>query len=126
MATIADELLNDFDDSGSEQGDAGDDQNDGLFGADAVSPPDLKGSEQNGQSGMDLDDDEEEVGDAALDGGAPSHLKLDNVEDEEETKARVEKMQLADVGDVRSVARLMRQLKPVVEVRVFPQCYLVL
>ncbi|WPG99583.1 Hypothetical protein R9X50_00240100 [Acrodontium crateriforme] len=115
MTTIADELLNDFDDSGSEQGDAGEEHNSGLLETDGLSPPAVRGSAQDGQVGMELDDDEEEVDDTALDDGAPGHLKMDNVEDEEETKARVEKMHLADVGDVRSVARLMRQLEPVVE-----------
>jgi U4/U6 small nuclear ribonucleoprotein PRP31 len=41
---------------------------------------------------------------------------MDDAEDEEEAKARIEKMQLASVSDVRSVAGLMRQLEPVMEV----------
>jgi hypothetical protein len=39
-----------------------------------------------------------------------------DVEDEEETKAKVEKMQLGGVDDVRSVAGLMKSLEPVLEV----------
>jgi U4/U6 small nuclear ribonucleoprotein PRP31 len=39
-----------------------------------------------------------------------------DVEDEDEAKARVEKMQLGGVDDVRSVASLMKTLEPVIEV----------
>ena len=39
-----------------------------------------------------------------------------DVEDEEETKAKVEKMELGGVDDVRSVAKLMKTLEPVLEV----------
>ena len=41
-----------------------------------------------------------------------------DVEDEEETKAKIEKMQLGGVDDVRSVAGLMRTLEPVLEVSI--------
>jgi U4/U6 small nuclear ribonucleoprotein PRP31 len=59
---------------------------------------------------------EEQHDDEDPDAAAPSHLKMDDAEDEEEAKARIEKMQLASVSDVRSVAGLMRQLEPVMEV----------
>ena len=65
---------------------------------------------------MELDGDEEEPDDADIDASAPSHLKMEDAEDEEETKARVEKMELKTVSDVRSVAGLMKQLEPVLEV----------
>ncbi|KAF2771707.1 Nop domain-containing protein [Teratosphaeria nubilosa] len=40
---------------------------------------------------------------------------MEEQEDEEETKARVEKMKLKSYSDVRSVATLMKQLQPVME-----------
>ena len=58
---------------------------------------------------------EERNDDADLDAAAPAHVAMDDAEDEEEAKARIEKMQLASVSDVRSVAGLMKQLEPVME-----------
>lgn len=118
MTTVAEELFNDFEDGGSEQGDD-EQQNDGLFAdqgytEDAVANGCATGG--NADVGMELEDDEEAPEDADLAGGVPSHLKMDDAEDEEETKARVEKMQLGGVSDVRSVAGLMKQLQPVMEV----------
>jgi U4/U6 small nuclear ribonucleoprotein PRP31 len=114
MTTIADELLNDFEDSGSEQEEErpGDllGETDGLPGANGVAGV----KQENG--GMELEDDEEEPEDADIDGGVPAHLKMEDGEDEEETKARVEKLELKAVSDVRSVAGLMKQLEPVIEV----------
>ena len=109
MATIADELLNDFEDSGSEKEE---EQAEDHFGANGSS------NITQERGGMELDGDEEEpLDEQDLEGNAPSHLKMDDAEDEEETKARVEKMELKAVSDVRSVAGLMRQLEPVIEVR---------
>ncbi|KAH8592388.1 Prp31 C terminal domain-containing protein [Bisporella sp. PMI_857] len=107
MSTLADELLNDFEDSGSEgEGEAGEHQNGGLFpDSDEQKPHAFKG---NGH--MELDGDEEDV-DEDMEG---MDLK-DDIEDEEETKAKIEKMQLGDVDDVRSVAGLMRKLEPVLK-----------
>jgi hypothetical protein len=117
MATLADELLNDFEDSGSEDGNA---QNDFLNDEDR--------DERNGhaftdeptnfQVKMELDDDEEEVEDADEERAAQNEGRgLDDIPDEEETKAKVEKMNLGGVGDVRSVAVLMKTaLQPVLEV----------
>ncbi|KFY08856.1 hypothetical protein V491_08403 [Pseudogymnoascus sp. VKM F-3775] len=42
------------------------------------------------------------------------------MDDEEVTKAKVEKMQLGGVDDVRSVAGLMKTLEPVLEVSTPP------
>jgi len=117
MSTLADELLNDFEDSGSE----GEDQNDGgLFpDADEVKSS-LNGHATNisgAINGMELDGDEEEVDeDDAMEGISGA---AEEAEDEEETKAKVEKMQLGGVDDVRSVAGLMMKLEPVLEVRTF-------
>ncbi|TVY40275.1 U4/U6 small nuclear ribonucleoprotein [Lachnellula subtilissima] len=113
MSTLADELLQDFEDSGSEGGE--EQQNEGLF-------PEADGATSNGHKaaiasantdGMELDGDEEEVPeDEEMTGINDSGI---DVEDEEETKAKVEKMELGGVDDVRSVARLMKTLEPVLE-----------
>ena len=115
MTTVADDLLNDFEDSGSEPEE---EQNDGLFTQSSASEnpiTDATGSAE-AHGALELDGDEEEPDEADLDGNVPSHLKMEDGEDEAETKARVEKMQLQSVGDVRSVAGLMKQLEPVLEV----------
>lgn len=118
MTTIAEDLLNDFEDSGSEQEE---EQNDGSYAENSASELHATGdtmpteAKQAGGS-MELDGDEEEPDEADLDGNVPSHLKMEDGEDEAETKARVEKMQLKGVDDVRSVALLMKQLQPVLEV----------
>jgi U4/U6 small nuclear ribonucleoprotein PRP31 len=114
MSTLADELLQDFEDSGSE---GGEEQNDGLFPENEESKNGLNGHADalSGATGrMELDGDEEEVDeDQEMAGLNDSGL---DVEDEEETKAKVEKMELGGVDDVRSVARLMKTLEPVLEV----------
>jgi U4/U6 small nuclear ribonucleoprotein PRP31 len=66
---------------------------------------------------MELDGDEEEV-DEDADMAGVNDTAVD-VEDEEETKAKVEKMELGGVDDVRSVAKLMKTLEPVLEVSTF-------
>jgi len=105
MSTLADELLADFDDSGSE-GERDEEQNDGLF---------QESSSQTlaDHGGMELDGDEEDA-DEEMEGMPTTELQ--DVEDEEETKAKVEKMKLGGVDDVRSVARLMKTLEPVLKV----------
>lgn len=118
MATVADELLNDFEDSGDEQEEVADElQEDGVFGGPSANGLRPSGpSEAHDNGGMELDGDEEEVGDEDLEGDTAMNGKAPPAEDEEETKARVEKMQLGAVGDVRSVASLMKTLEPVLEV----------
>jgi U4/U6 small nuclear ribonucleoprotein PRP31 len=113
MATLADELLNDFEDSGSEQGDNSNE-------------PENEDSPRNGLHddreddvpGMEIDDDEEEMED--LDEDEKRKAAADTVEDEDDAKAKVERMKLGGVSDVRSVANLMQTLKPVLQVRCFP------
>lgn len=119
MATVADELLNDFEDSeGEEETDDGLQQDGFLDGpsANGLRPEDPNHVRANG--GMELDGDEEEVDDDIDMQGdsAANATKNEQAEDTEETKARVEKMQLGGVSDVRSVAGLMRKLEPVLEV----------
>lgn len=69
--------------------------------------------------GMELDDDEEPPEDedhVMADGAEGTTLGLEDGDDEEEAKAKVEKMQLGTVDDVRTVAGLMKTLQPVLEV----------
>ena len=114
MSTLADELLNDFEDSGSE-GEGG--QQNGFLHDDAT-PPATNGRVQAHEGSMVLDGDEEDVSEddeTALGGSVATGAAAD-VEDEEEAKAKVEKMQLGGVNDVRSVAGLMKTLEPVLQV----------
>lgn len=108
MSTLADELLNDFEDSGSE-GEA-ETENGGLFPEADGHAPTTNG---NGET-MELDGDEEDVEEDEDMTGAGN--AIDVMDDEEATKAKVEKMQLGGVDDVRSVAGLMKTLEPVLEV----------
>ena len=116
MATLADELLNDFEDSGSEDGNRqneflGDDEREqpnGLALAHEITGVQIK---------MELEGDEEEEEDTEEELVAQNGSRgLDDVPDEEETKAKVEKMKLGGVADVRSVAVLTKTLQPVLEV----------
>ncbi len=111
MSTLADELLNDFEDSGSE-GDG--DQHDGFL-QDGPSLPAANGHHAP-EGSMVLDGDEENVDSDDEMEGAQGDGAVADVEDEEEAKAKVEKMQLGGVNDVRSVAGLMKTLEPVLEV----------
>ncbi|KAL6717841.1 U4/U6-U5 snRNP complex subunit prp31 [Lecanora helva] len=112
MSTLADELLNDFEDSGSE-GETGD--RNGFLQDGASPPPTTNGHIHDQEGTMILDGDEEEVEDDESMDGTPVNDTAANVEDEEEAKAKVEKMQLGGVSDVRSVAGLMKTLEPVLE-----------
>lgn len=99
MSTVADDLLNDFGSSGDEAEEL---ENEGLV---------LTEKTTNGdRDAMDVDDDENE--EASDDEGAAA---MNDMEDTEATKAKVEKMQLGAVKDVRSVASLMQTLEPILE-----------
>ncbi|KAF2162211.1 hypothetical protein M409DRAFT_27218 [Zasmidium cellare ATCC 36951] len=117
MATIADELFNDFEDSGDEnEEERVDDKYFGESGDVSKTAGGVKSEAGSGQDGaMELDGDEEAAGDDVDGSNVPSHLKMEEDETEEETKARVEKMALQNVTDVRSVAGLMKQLEPLLE-----------
>lgn len=109
MSTLADELLNDFEDNGSDE--EGEQQNGFLQGP--ASPTAPNGHQRVNGSVL-ADDDEEEEEDEEM---MNTNTGLEDAEDEEETKAKVEKMQLGGVSDVRNVAGLMKTLEPVLEVR---------
>lgn len=113
MSTLADELLQDFEDSGSENGE---EQNDVSLDAGldvdgpAVGPPK---SHENGD--MMLDGDEEEGPDEDEEMGGMNGA-TEPAEDAEATKARVEKMQLGGVKDIRKVTTVMDRLDPLLKV----------
>lgn len=109
MSTLADELLNDFEDSGDENEDRGlqdDDQANGNGTNGQTHEHDEAGSPVGAENDETMEDAEENE-DAD---------REDIVEDEDETKAKVEKIHLGAVRDVRSVAGLMKVLQPVLDV----------
>ncbi|KAI0398745.1 hypothetical protein F4802DRAFT_592174 [Xylaria palmicola] len=110
MSTLADELLQDFEDSGSENGDLQRDT--GLDDLD--DGPALSNGDRGGDDDMMLDGDEEEEPDEdeAMDGADDV---VNAVEDEEAAKARVEKMHLGNVKDVRKVTSVMDRLDPLLK-----------
>ena len=115
MSTLADELLNDFEDSNSE-GEA--ELQNGIF-------HEVNGSKVGhaGAHEMDVDGDEDGDGDEEMEStGVENGAALEDADDEEEAKAKVEKMQLGGVSDVRSVAGLMKTLEPVLEVSAHLSC----
>lgn len=107
MSTLAEELLQDFEDSGSENGEEQNDTGLDLDGP-AIGPP---ASHDN--SDMVLDGDEEEPDEDEEMGGVGA---VEPVEDEEATKAKVEKMQLGGVKDIRKVTTVMDRLDPLLKV----------
>lgn len=114
MATLADELLNDFEDSNSEQDH---DTNDYQNGDESNVQNGDQNNRSNSLPGMELDEDEESMGDAEEEVDA-RQTNGDIPEDEDDTKAKVEKMKLGGVSDVRNVAGLMKTLQPVLEVSI--------
>jgi len=112
MSTLADELLNDFEDNGSE--DESEQQN--GFLQDSASPPGPNGHQRVHGSVLGDDMEEDDEDEEMLNGSNG----MDDAQDEEETKAKVEKMQLGGVSDVRNVAGLMKTLEPVLEVLLSP------
>ncbi|CCU74590.1 pre-mRNA-processing factor 31 [Blumeria hordei DH14] len=109
MSTIAEELLQDFEDSGSEAEESllrenlDIDKEDGGHNTYPL----------NGANGvMDVDDDEGSDKDEEMTEAASLGL---NVGDEYDMRANVEKMDLGNVDDVRRVARKMKKIEPVLE-----------
>lgn len=100
MATLADELLNDFEDSGSEG-----EQN-------ALEDPTASAGSNDPESAT-------EKRAAALE-KLPSHAQFGMGENEdgvdEETETNIDRLELKGVNDVRSVAKLMQTLQPILEV----------
>ncbi|OTB03066.1 hypothetical protein M426DRAFT_322096 [Hypoxylon sp. CI-4A] len=109
MSTLAEELLNDFEDSGSENGE---EQNDAGLDLDGpvVGPPAPRDNSE-----MILDGDEEEEPDEDEEMGGMNGNATEPVEDEEATKAKVEKLQLGNVKDIRKVTTVMDRLEPLLK-----------
>ncbi|KAI1339575.1 pre-mRNA splicing factor [Xylariaceae sp. FL0016] len=106
MSTLADELLQDFEDSGSENGNEPNDDS-----LEARSPPSgIRDNQDDG--GMILDGDEETPEEDAEMGGMNG---LDTAGDEDEAKAKIEKMQLGNVKDIRKVTTVMDKLEPLLK-----------
>lgn len=110
MSTLADELLQDFEDSGSENGEEQNDVGLDLDGP-AVGPPT---SHDDGD--MMLDGDEEAEPDEDEEMGGVNGGVVESPEDEEATKAQIEKMQLGGVKDIRKVTTVMDRLEPLLKV----------
>lgn len=117
MATLADELLNDFEDSDDENNDNaeadlnGDLQHEnGVIDRDQTYGVEVDANEdamsEDGAAG------EEEIArlKAEVEGG-----EAEDSDDEVLQKSKVERMQLGGVSDVRSVAGLMKTLQPVLD-----------
>ncbi len=121
MSTLADELLQDFEDSASGEEEEG--AHNFLENGETEPKAVANGSRRKNQytdhdGGMELDDDEEDAVDEEMKNGVDD-ANVEGLEDgdnQEDAKAKVEKMQLGGVDDVRSVAGLMKTLEPVLEV----------
>ena len=119
MSTLADELLQDFEGSGSEAG--GDEHDDGFFGKAGLSNNAATNGDDTAMGELrDEDADEDQDADMmdGLDGDAAAAT-----EEGDDAKAKIEKMQLGGVRDVRTVAGLMKTLTPVLEVSTSPLAF---
>ncbi|SPQ18996.1 dbe9f4e0-6ca3-4264-ab75-73f536816ead [Thermothielavioides terrestris] len=112
MSTLADELLQDFEGSGSEAG--GDEHDDSLFGEAGLSGRTHANGEDTAMEEV-RDEDEDADEDADMMDGPDGNAAPGADVDDDDTKAKIEKMQLGGVRDVRSVAGLMKTLTPVLE-----------
>jgi U4/U6 small nuclear ribonucleoprotein PRP31 len=114
MATLADELLADLMEDGSDGEEGFDDILAGDADGDATISAGLSGAMDTDQ---DQDQDDEAMSEAAmLSAAAAGRSAVTEAEDEDEAKARVAKMHFGGISDVRSVAGLIKSLKPVLEV----------
>lgn len=116
MSTLADELLNDFEDSGDENEDQTLQDHESANGLNGVRQDEhedgMPEDAANDETMVEDDDEEEEK----------EFVQANLLEDEDETKAKVEKMHLGLVRDVRSVAGLMKTLQPVLDVSSCRSC----
>ena len=117
MTSLAEELQNDFADSGSESD--GEQQNSLFQENGSGTTHSLTNGHGKGRS-PDIDTDMYEVEDGEDEEMAAADGNLGEITDQQEAKAKVEKMQLGGISDVRSVAGLMKTLEPVLEVSSFP------
>lgn len=110
MSTVHEDLLNDFGSSGDEADDGED------TGLQLNDKPDAHG---DGADSMDVDGPDGEGDKDGGDDDASHHNN--NAGDDEAAMEKIEKMQLGNVKDVRSVAGLMQTLEPILEVSYPPQ-----
>ena len=103
MSTVVEDLLNDFGSSGDEADD-NETKNE-------INHEGQNGEADEGRDSMDVDG-----GNAAVAKDDESDDEMEDPDDPEATKARIEKMQLGAVKDVRSVASLMMTLEPILSV----------
>lgn len=125
MSTLADELLQDFEDADSPEEDEG--ASVFLQNGDPQRPTVANGRSRRKRNytdhdgSMELDGDEEDDEDDPDDemkDDAGGDVKIDGLEegdDPDDARAKVEKMQLGGIDDVRSVAGLMKTLEPVLQ-----------
>lgn len=120
-SSLAADLLADFNDSDEEEldGNATSVMDNGLADRPSGRRPrshdlvmDLDGDEE-----ADDDDEDDEMGGVDRSTGGRHKRDLSIDDDEETRKTKVESMHLGGVDDVRSVARLMKVLEPVLEVK---------
>ena len=115
MATLADELLNDFEDSGS----GGEEEQNEVSGDEESKESIDRGLRRSTSTlGEGLNGEDEVMSDAEEEIEAKRAARADSEDagDEEDVTARVEKMKMKGVSDVKSVAKLKKQLDPVIEV----------
>jgi len=112
MATLADELQNDFADSGSERGDEVDVEAEDGFGG--LAEKDLYGEDNDGEDEAMTDGDNNDE---------PKVILLDEAEEEEEARLQTEKAGQREHKDMRSVASFMRSMEPILEVSHISQLY---
>lgn len=104
MSTVHEDLLNDFGSSGDE---ADDGEETGLQ---------LNGKTDAHGDGADSMDVDGPDGEGDKDGGDDDASNNNDAGDDEAAMEKIEKMQLGNVKDVRSVASLMQTLEPILEV----------
>jgi U4/U6 small nuclear ribonucleoprotein PRP31 len=108
MATIADDLLADLLEDDEEEYEDDEEQD----GEDSNKED---GDSAKGSPTMDLDDDDDNA-DPTVAASDQSLKAVTEAEDVEEAQAQVEKINFAAIKDIASVARLLKTLKPVLEV----------
>lgn len=108
MATLADELQNDFADSGSDRGeDVENDVDDTASGLNVRSA--------YGIMEEDEDDEDENMGEEPGD-SEPKVVLLDEAEEEEEARLNSDSVMGRESKDMRGVANFMRSMEPILEV----------
>lgn len=119
--SLADELLADFEDDsdGEEEKETLHDALNTTLDLYSNGKATKEGADDMAVDRDDEEDEDEDMSDGDGEPGGEQDSTVDDMEDEDQTKARVEKMQLGQVEDVRNVAGLMKVLEPILEVCIF-------